>query len=75
MMYLNVYLHFEKSVRIWSYSSPYFPTFALNIDQKNSKHGHFLRSYFFPCEHIFRSSHIFSTTKNVFTVVRESFAI
>ena len=35
-------LHFVKSVRIWSYSGPFFPAFGLNTDQNNS--GHFLRS-------------------------------
>ena len=34
----------KKSVRIWSYSSPYFPAFTLNTDQKISEYGHFSRS-------------------------------
>ena len=33
-----------KSVRIRSFYGPYFPTFGLNTDQKNSKYGHFSRS-------------------------------
>ena len=49
-----------KSIRIWSYSGPYFPVFRLNTmryevslysvqmrenaDQINSQYGHFLRS-------------------------------
>ena len=47
-----------KSVRIWSYSGPYFPAFGLNTergaecgvrmrentDQNNSEYGHSLRS-------------------------------
>ena len=32
--------HCVKSVRIWSYSGPHFPTFGLN----NSKYGYFSRS-------------------------------
>ena len=38
------HLHCVKSVRIRSYSGPYFPTFELNTDQNNSEYGHFLRS-------------------------------
>ena len=37
-------VHCVKSVRIWSYSSPYFSAFGLNTDQNNSEYGHFLRS-------------------------------
>ena len=33
-----------KSVRIWSYSDPYFPAFGLNTDKDNSKNRHFLYS-------------------------------
>ena len=40
-----------KSVRIWSYSGPYFPTFRLysvrmreNADENNSEYEHFSRS-------------------------------
>ena len=29
-------VHWMKSVRIWSFSNPYFPVFGLNTDQKNS---------------------------------------
>ena len=29
-------MHCLKSVRIWSYSGPYFPAFELNTDQHNS---------------------------------------
>ena len=36
-------MHRVKSVRIWSFSSPHFPAFGLNTDQKNSECGHFLR--------------------------------
>ena len=38
--------HRVKSVRIWSFSGPYFPVFRLNTgntDQKNSEFGHFSR--------------------------------
>ena len=35
--------HCEKSVRIWSYSGPYFPAFGLNMDQDNAEYEHFLR--------------------------------
>ena len=54
-------MHCMKSVRIWSFSSPYFPAFglnkrdteylsvfspnAVNTDQKNSEYGQFSRSY------------------------------
>ena len=34
----------RKSVRIWSYSGPYFPASGVNTDQNNSKYEHFLRS-------------------------------
>ena len=36
--------HCVKSVRIGSYSGPYFPAFGLNTDQDNSEYRHFLRS-------------------------------
>ena len=36
--------HCVKSVRIRSYSGPYFTAFGLNADQKSSVYGHFLRS-------------------------------
>ena len=50
------YLHCVKSVCIWSFSGPYFPTFRQNsispysvrmrenADQKNSEYEHLLRS-------------------------------
>ena len=38
---------FVKSVRIWSFSGPYFPAFGLNTDQKNSEYGQFLLSGMF----------------------------
>ena len=49
------HLHSVKSVRIRSYSGPYFPAFGRNTeryfvrmrentDQNNSEYGHFLRS-------------------------------
>ena len=52
---LIINIHWVKSVRIRSFSGSYFPIFELNTercsvrirkntDQKNSKHGHFLRS-------------------------------
>ena len=37
-------VHCVKSVRIQSYSGPYFPEFGLNKDKNNSEYGHFLRS-------------------------------
>ena len=40
----NSVQHCVKSVRIWSYSAPYFPAFGLNADQNTSEYGHFLRS-------------------------------
>ena len=39
--------HCVKSVRIRSYSGPYFPAFRLNTDQENSKYGHFSQSEFY----------------------------
>ena len=36
--------HYVKSVRIQSYSGPYFPEFGLNKDKSNSEYWHFLRS-------------------------------
>ena len=36
--------HYIKSVRIRSYSGPYFPAFGLKADQNNSEDGHFSRS-------------------------------
>ena len=50
-LYIKLTLH--KSVRIWSYSGPYFPAFGLNTysvqmrentDWNNSECGHVLRS-------------------------------
>ena len=42
----NLYplIHYLKSVRIRSYSGPYFPAFELNTDKNNSEYGHFLCS-------------------------------
>ena len=40
--------HCVKSVRIRSYSGPYFPAFGLNTLQNNSEYGHFSRSAFWP---------------------------
>ena len=50
----NLVVHYVKSVRIRSYSGPYFSTFALNTerygkmrentDQNNSEYGQFLHS-------------------------------
>ena len=36
--------HCMKSIRIRSYSGPYFLAFRLKTDKNNSKYGHFLRS-------------------------------
>ena len=33
--------HCVKSVRIWSFTGPYFSAFGLNADQKNSEYGQF----------------------------------
>ena len=50
------YLHCVRSIRIWSFSGPYFPTFRQNsispysvrmrenADQRNSEYEHFLRN-------------------------------
>ena len=38
------YQHGMRSARIRSFSGPYFPSFGLNTDQKNSKYRPFLRS-------------------------------
>ena len=37
-------IHYLKSVRIRSYSGPYFPSFELNTNENNSEYGHFLCS-------------------------------
>ena len=56
--FLTSKIYYVKSVRFWSYSSPHFPAFGLNMeryapysvriwdnaDQTNSEYGHFLRS-------------------------------
>ena len=39
-----VHSHWVESVRIRSYSGPYFPAFWLNMDQSNSEYEHFLRN-------------------------------
>ena len=36
--------HCVKSVRIRSYSGPYFPAFGINTDQNNFEYEHFLHS-------------------------------
>ena len=36
--------HGVKTVRIWSYSGPYFPGFGQNMDHNNPEYAHFLRS-------------------------------
>ena len=36
----------HESVRIRSFSGPYFPAIELNANQKNFEYGHFLRSFF-----------------------------
>ena len=38
------HIHCVKSVRIRSYSGPYFPEFGLSTDQNNSEYRHFLCS-------------------------------
>ena len=38
--------HYVKSIRIRSFAGPYFPTFGLNTDQKNSQYGHFSLSVY-----------------------------
>ena len=40
---LEAVIHCVKSIRIRSYSGPFFPTFGLNTDQNNSEYGLFLR--------------------------------
>ena len=39
--------HCVKSVRIQSFSGPYFPAFGLNMDQKNSEYRNILRSEYY----------------------------
>ena len=39
-------IHYVKKVCIWSFSGPYFPTFRLNMNQKNSEYEQFSRSDF-----------------------------
>ena len=39
--------HCLKSVRIRSFSGPYFSVFGLKMDQKNSEYGYFLSSVVF----------------------------
>ena len=38
------HLTLRESVRVWSFSGPYFPAFGLNTDQKISDYEHFSRS-------------------------------
>ena len=40
----KLFIHCVKSVRIRSFSGPYFPAFGLNTDQKNFEYGQFSRS-------------------------------
>ena len=40
----NLEGHCAKSLRIWSFSDPYFPAFGINADQKNSEYEHFSSS-------------------------------
>ena len=54
-------IHSVKTVRIRSYSGPYFPAFGLNTDQNNSEYGHFSRSDYF-C--IFISDPVFKNLCN-----------
>ena len=37
-------IHCVNSVRLRSYSLPYYPAFGLNTDQKNPEYGHLSRS-------------------------------
>ena len=62
-------VHCVKSVRIWSFSDPYFPTFGFNAeittkspysvqmwedaDQKNSEYGHLLSSGYYMTKKFF----------------------
>ena len=39
-------VHCVKSACIRCFYGPYFPPFGLNMDQKNSRYGHFSRSDF-----------------------------
>ena len=64
-------VHYVKSVRIWSFSDPYFPTFGFNAeittkspysvqmredtDQKNSEYGHLLSSGYYMTKKNFSS--------------------
>ena len=39
--------HCMKSVRIWNYSDPYFPVFALDTEEyghTDTEYGHFIHS-------------------------------
>ena len=40
----GVYVKSMSTVRIWSYSGPYFPGFGQNMDHNNPEYAHFLRS-------------------------------
>ena len=42
--FLNTIQQYAKSVRIRSYSGPYFPAFGMNTDRNNSEYGHLLHS-------------------------------
>ena len=44
MVALRKSMQCVKSVRIRSFSGPYFPAFGQNTDQKNSEYGYFSRS-------------------------------
>ena len=63
LLVLGSLLHCVKSVRIRSFSGPYFPTFGLNTDHKNSEYGHFLRGVtshnFLLCHNFCRFFHFF----------------
>ena len=39
-LYLNIIRHCLKNTRIQSFSGPYFSTFGLNTDWRNSEHRH-----------------------------------
>ena len=44
LLWIKNYNHSVKSVRIWSFSGPYFSALGVNTDQKNSEYGHLSRS-------------------------------
>ena len=53
-----------KSVRIRSYSGPYFFAFGLNTDQNNSEYGHFSRSVIYLKSWFFDRWYDYSSIEN-----------